>query len=278
MKLTRDTRDLLEVGDILSPTYRGKSNNDWKEVVENIWKSDNGKSMTITTRVIKDSGSNYSGVGSRIYSTPISEMYGYEITKPEDFTEEDRQLLADIGITTSVKSSIKCVTSTADGAYAYEKKYLQQYIDDILDGYGDSEGILLNGGGVYGTLFHSDMTGMDVAIISKNKDDVIDITDDDFVNWLDAGRDAEESGESFDWGSFNGLPIVDDENGDLAKFDTAVLFTDPLETYVTDDETTVNSILDSSIGEFDNVYYTTPDSLVYPHQHIQVVGRSHFRF
>lgn len=278
MKLTRDTRDLLEVGDILSRTYNGKVVGDWKEIVEDIWKSNNGRSMTVTTRVIKDSGNKYSGVGKHIYSTPVSELYGYEITKSGDYTEEDINLLNDLGITISATSSINCATSTPNGAYAYEKRYLQQSIDDILDGYGDSEGILLNCGGFYGVIFHSDMTGMDVAIISKNMEDVIGITDDDFMNWLDAGSDAEESGESFDWGSFNGLPIVDDENGDLAKFDTAVLFTDPLETYVTDDETTVNSILDSSIGEFDNVYYTTPDSLVYPHQHIQVVGRSHFRF
>ena len=163
MKLTRDTKDLLEVGDILSRTYNGKVVDDWKEVVEDIWKSNNGRSMTVTTRVIKDSGNKYPGVGKRIYSTPVSELYGYEITKSEDYTEEDINLLNDLGITISAASSVNCATSTPNGAYAYEKRYLQQYIDDILDGYGDSEGILLNGGGVYGVIFHSDMTGMDVA-------------------------------------------------------------------------------------------------------------------
>ena len=79
-----------------------------------------------------------------------------------------------------------------DKSFVYEKKYLQQYIDDILSGYGDENGVPIYGGGIYGRLFHSDMTGMDVAIISKDKESVSNITNKDFLNWLDAGNAAEK--------------------------------------------------------------------------------------
>lgn len=166
-----------------------------------------------------------------------------------------------------------------DNPFAYEKKYLQQYIDDILSGYDDENGVPIYGGGVYGRLFHSDMTGMDVAIISKNKESVSNVTDGDFMNWLDAGEVAENSGESFDFNRFDGMPVLDDESGDLVCLGTAVLLEYPLEKYVTEfGVETAKELLEYALAESNDFYYIDPDFPEYGNYHIVIVKRSHFRF
>lgn len=166
-----------------------------------------------------------------------------------------------------------------DKSFVYEKKYLQQYIDDILSGYDEENGVPIYGGGIYGRLFHSDMTGMDVAIISKNKESVSNITDDDFMNWLDAEAVAEDSGESFDFDRFDGMPVLDDESGDLVVLDTAVILEYPLEKYVTEfGIKTAKELRNYALAESNDFYYIDPDFPEYGNYHVVIVKQSNFRF
>lgn len=175
-----------------------------------------------------------------------------------------------------IKSNSKNVINSP---LVYEKRYLQQYIDDILAGYDDENGIPISGGGVYGRLFHSDMTGMDVAIISEDKESVSNITDDDFLDWLDAGEAAENSGESFDFDRFEGMPVIDDESGELAVFDTAVILEYPLKKYVTEfGIETEKELLDYALAESNDFYYIDPDFPKYGNYHVVIVNRSNLRF
>lgn len=179
-----------------------------------------------------------------------------------------------------MKLYIKSNSVTYNGKpFAYEKKYLQQYIDDILSGYDDENGVPIYGGGIYGRIFHSDMTGMDVAIISKNRESVSNITDDDFLNWLDAGLVAENSGESFDFGRFEGMPVLNDESGELVVLGTAVILEYPLEKYVTEfGIETEKELLDYALAESNDFYYIDPDFPKYGNYHAVIVKRSSFRF
>ena len=179
-----------------------------------------------------------------------------------------------------MKLYIKSNSVTYNGnPFVYEKKYLQQYIDDILSGYDDEDGVPIYGGGVYGRLFHSDMTGMDVVIISKNKESVSNITDDDFLDWLDDGEAAENSGESFDFDRFEGMPVLNDESGELVVLDTAVILEYPLEKYVTEfGVKTAKELLEYALVEFDDFYYIDPDFPKYGNHSVVIVNRSNLRF
>lgn len=159
--------------------------------------------------------------------------------------------------------------------FAYEKKYLQQYIDDILSGYDDENGVPIYGGGIYGRLFHSDMTGMDVAIISKDKESVSNITDDDFLDWLNAGN----ADEDFDWSMFDGMTVLNDESGELVVLDTAAILEYPLEKYVTEfGIETEKELLEYALAESNDFYYIDPDFPKYGNYHVVIVNRSSFRF
>lgn len=155
--------------------------------------------------------------------------------------------------------------------YAYEKRYLDSTIYDILEYGEDSDGIELSGK-IYGRVFHSDMTGMDVAIVSENKSDVENISDDDFLDWLDTEDDSSLE-------TFYGLPIISDESEDFGIMRTAVLFTEPLDSIViSNDIDDVAVAFRFAIDEVDNFYFTYPDSYVFPGCEIKVVEYSHFRF
>jgi hypothetical protein len=96
MKLNKDTKYDLEIGDILVDD-RGR----FKEVITNMWTSENGKVVYVTLLCIKDAepvGRNWSMYGRVTYGTPTGQLYGLNIIKPEDFTDEDIAAIEDLGM------------------------------------------------------------------------------------------------------------------------------------------------------------------------------------
>ena len=163
------------------------------------------------------------------------------------------------------------------------KEYLQSYIDSIL--YSDfdwdddyDEGIQIDGK-IYGRIFHSDMTGMDVAIVSENKSDVENISDDDFLDWLYAGDESERSGQPFDWNNFNGLTVLEDESGDLGCMYDVVLFEVPLTQLVLEyDVDTDRDVLKYATKFLKIFYFVYGDDEEYGGLQVDVVEYSRFRF
>lgn len=150
--------------------------------------------------------------------------------------------------------------------YVYDKLDLEDAINEIVEGYGDAYVIELTGT-MCARMFHSDMTGMDVAIVSDNKSEVANITDDEFQDWLDNSNDED----------FYGLAVADDESGSLGYIKDAVLFTEPLETLI--DKYDITEVIDTNdyATSAKNVWYLSPD---YFNEGIkvEVVKSSHFRF
>lgn len=89
--LTKDTKNLVEVGDIFR--FQGGKSCD---VVTNMFVGANGRSMYVSLRNIKDYNptNRVSMLGRTLYGEPISHLYGAEVVKPEYFTDEDRELLS----------------------------------------------------------------------------------------------------------------------------------------------------------------------------------------
>lgn len=159
-------------------------------------------------------------------------------------------------------------------SYVYKKEDLQRIVDDILDGYED-DGLPI-AGEVYGRIYHSDMTGMDIAIISENKQYLVDLTDDDFENWLAEG---EEAGEDFDWNYLRGLEVLNDESGDFERLNDVVFFDSPLSDIIEESGiSTSDEALEYAIAEADEIYYITDEFSDYDGHWFDVVKYSHFRF
>ena len=94
MKLNKDTKYDLEIGDILS-----YSNDNIREVITNLSTASNGRNIYITVRCIKDEnpvGRNWSMYGQVSYSVPVGQYYGCEIIKPTEFTDEDIDAIEDL--------------------------------------------------------------------------------------------------------------------------------------------------------------------------------------
>jgi hypothetical protein len=125
----------------------------------------------------------------------------------------------------------------SDVVYVYNEDEVEDAIYEILEGYEDPYGVAITGK-IYAKLFHSDMTDINVAVISENKSDVETISDDEFMYWLDPESYYDEDDEvldelantvdTSDSDTFNGLTVVDDESGSLDYIKDAVIFTEPL--------------------------------------------------
>lgn len=96
MRLDKNTKYDLEIGDILSDGS-GK----FREVITNMWTSENGKVIYVTLRCIRDESStsrNWSMYGRVTYGTPTGQLYGLDIVKPEEFTDADIAAIEDLGM------------------------------------------------------------------------------------------------------------------------------------------------------------------------------------
>ena len=158
--------------------------------------------------------------------------------------------------------------------YVYDKQDIFDIIEEILDGFDDDYCIGINGV-IYARMFHSNMTGIDVAILSDNRADVENISDGDFVEWLDNVQDGVADGETF-----YGLDVVDDESESLIHYRSAVIFSVPIPELIEQyGATTEREIL--SYGEVVDDFWCTPyipwqDEI--SNKLVKVVGYSHFRF
>ena len=158
--------------------------------------------------------------------------------------------------------------------YVYDEQDISDIIEEILDGFDDDYCIDINGV-IYARMFHSNMTGIDVAILSDNRADVENISDGDFVEWLDNVQDGVSDGETF-----YGLAVVDDESESLIHYRSAVIFPAPIPEIIEQyGATTEREIL--SYGKVVDDFWCTP---YIPWQGgisnklVKVVDYSYFRF
>ena len=137
---------------------------------------------------------------------------------------------------------------------------------------------------VYGFIAHSDMTGMNMAIVSNKKSDIDSITSDEVMRWFDEG---DSDSWNWDWTMFYGLPIETDENGSLNCFREGYMFDEPLFTLIpkikeeygelSNDE--LENILISEYGEkYGRTYVLDGDASVYPNSLIVSPKRESWRF
>lgn len=167
--------------------------------------------------------------------------------------------------------------------YAINENELYAEIQDCISDYESwskfSE-ILKIENQVYGYVFESTMTGITVAVVSNDINDVEDITASDMQTWLEQVQNDEAP-----YNSYNGLSVETDENGHLNIVDNMLVFDKPLDEII--DEIQSNGRM--SVGDIERKIisdYATKEKIFmwldgdayYPQSEVVPVGYDKWSF
>ena len=121
-------------------------------------------------------------------------------------------------------------------AYVYDLKYLTDNIYDFLNGYNEDDCSIdiVEGKPYYAYIVTSDMTDIDVAFISDDTSNLVELSEYGYetqaVMVVTGAEDSsdEERDEYIQQLNANGIDIICDEDGDLYSVEDALVLNEPL--------------------------------------------------